>query len=143
MNKKTLTALGAFVLLAIIALVTLRQPEKGERASDHPRPIPALNPVEITTLDVTKAGATTTIKNEGGIYKVTAPVSYPADQSTAKTAFEHHQRAWVWCARTRASDSPNSSNWWATLSRRACFSFWVSARCRSSIADSRSALRTS
>jgi hypothetical protein len=88
MNKKTLTALGAFVLLAIIALVTLRQPEKGERASDHPRPIPTLNPVEITTLDVTKGGVTTTIKNEGGIYKVTAPVSYPADQSSAKSAFE-------------------------------------------------------
>ncbi len=88
MNKKTLTALGAFVVLGIIALVTLRQPEKGERASDHPRPIPALNPVEITTLDVTKGGVTTTIQNEGGIYKVTAPVSYPADQTSAKSAFE-------------------------------------------------------
>jgi hypothetical protein len=88
MNKKTVIALGAFVLLAVLALVTLRQPEKGERASDHPRPIPALNPVEITTLDVTKGGATTTLKNEGGIYKVTAPVSYPADQTTAKSAFE-------------------------------------------------------
>jgi hypothetical protein len=88
MNKKTLIALGAFVVLAAIALVTLRQPEKGERVSDHPRPIPTLNPVEITTLDVTKGGVTTTIKNEGGIYKVTAPVSYPADQSSAKSAFE-------------------------------------------------------
>ena len=88
MNKKTLTALGAFVVLAVIALVTLRQPEKGERASDHPRPIPTLNPVEITTLDVTKGGVTTTIKNEGGIYKVTAPVSYAADQAAAKSAFE-------------------------------------------------------
>ncbi len=88
MNKKTLTAAGAFVALAIIALVTLRQPEKGERASDHPRPIPVLNPVEITTLDVTKGGVTTTIKNEGGIYKVTAPISYPADQTIAKSAFE-------------------------------------------------------
>jgi|GEM_PF-901514 len=88
MNKKTLIALGAFVILAAFALVALRQPEKGERASDHPRPIPTLNPVEITTLDVTKGGLTTTIKNEGGIYKVTAPVSYPADQATAKSAFE-------------------------------------------------------
>ncbi len=88
MNKKTLIAAGAFVALAIIALVTLRQPEKGERASDHPRPIPVLNPVEITTLDVTKGGVTTTIKNEGGIYKVTAPISYPADQTIAKSAFE-------------------------------------------------------
>jgi hypothetical protein len=88
MNKKTLIAAGAFVALAIIALVTLRQPEKGERASDHPRPIPTLSPVEITTLDVTKGGVTTTLKNEGGIYKVTAPVSYPADQAAAKSAFE-------------------------------------------------------
>ena len=88
MNKKTLSALGAFVVLAVIAFVALRQPEKGERASDHPRPIPTLNPVEITTLEVTKGGVTTTIKNEGGIYKVTAPVSYPADQAAAKTAFE-------------------------------------------------------
>jgi len=88
MNKKTVIALGAFVALAVIAFVTLRQPEKGERASDHPRPIPTINPVEITTLDVTKGGVTTTITNEGGIYKVTAPVSYPADQSAAKSAFE-------------------------------------------------------
>lgn len=88
MNKKTLIAAGAFVGLVIIALVTLRQPEKGERASDHPRPIPTLNPVEITTLDVTKGAATTTIKNEGGIYKVTTPVTYPADQAAAKSAFE-------------------------------------------------------
>ena len=88
MNKKTLGALGAFVVLAIIALVTLRQPEKGERASDHPRPVPALNPAEITTLDVTKNGALTTLKNEGGTYKVTAPVAYPADSGAAKTAFE-------------------------------------------------------
>ena len=88
MNRKTLTALGAFVVLGIIALVTLRQPEKGERQSDHPRPIPTLNPVEITTLDVTKGGVTTTLKNEGGIYKVTAPIDYPADQTTAKSAFE-------------------------------------------------------
>jgi hypothetical protein len=88
MNKKTLGALGAFVVLAILAFVALRQPEKGERASDRSRPIPALNPAEITSLDVTKNGAVTTIKNEGGTYKVTAHVAYPADSGAAQTAFE-------------------------------------------------------
>jgi hypothetical protein len=88
MNKKTLGALGAFVVLAIIAFVALRQPEKGERASDHPHPVPTLNTAEITSIDVTKNGTTTTIKNEGGTYKVTAPVAYPADSGMAKAAFE-------------------------------------------------------
>lgn len=36
MNKKTLMALGAFLALAVIAFVALRQPETGEKASDHP-----------------------------------------------------------------------------------------------------------
>jgi hypothetical protein len=88
MNKKTLAALGALVVLAIVTFVVLRQPEKGERASDHPHPIPTLTPAEITSIDVTKNGATTTIKNEGGTYKVTAPVAYPADSGAAKAAFE-------------------------------------------------------
>jgi hypothetical protein len=88
MNKKTLIALGAFVVLGLIAIVALRQPEKGERAADHPRPLPALSPAEITTLDVTKGGVTTTLKNEGGVYKVTAPVAYAADTGNAKSAFE-------------------------------------------------------
>ncbi len=88
MNRKTLTALGAFLVLAAVALFALRQPEKGERAADHPHPVPKLNPVEITSLDVTKNGATTTLKNEGGRYRVTAPVPYAADESSAKAAFE-------------------------------------------------------
>ncbi|HLK88860.1 MAG TPA: DUF4340 domain-containing protein [Polyangia bacterium] len=88
MNRKTLIALGAFVVLGLIAIVALRQPEKGERAGDHPRPLPALSPPQITTLEVTKGGVTTTLKNEGGVYKVTAPVNYPADSGNAKSAFE-------------------------------------------------------
>ena len=89
MNKKTLGAFGAFVVLAVIAIVTLRQPEKGERASDHPHPVPALNTAEITSIDVTTKGyPTTTIKNEAGTYKVTAPLNYPADSGAAKAAFD-------------------------------------------------------
>jgi hypothetical protein len=88
MNRKTLLALGAFVVLVIIAIVAIRQPEKGERASDRTRPIPPLDVAQITTIDVTKAGATTTIKKEGDVYRVTAPVAYAADPAAAKAAFE-------------------------------------------------------
>jgi hypothetical protein len=88
MNRKTLTALGIFVALAALALIALRQPEKGERAADHPHPIPKLSPVEITSLEVTRGGATTTIKNEGGRYRIAAPVAYAADEPAAKAAFE-------------------------------------------------------
>jgi hypothetical protein len=88
MNRKTLIALGAFVVLAAIAIFAVRQPEKGERAADHPRPIPPLDAAQITTIDVTKAGTTTTIKKEGDTYRVTAPVAYAADPAMAKPAFE-------------------------------------------------------
>jgi Domain of unknown function (DUF4340) len=88
MNRKTLTALGLFVVLGALALVALRQPEKGERAADHPHPVPKLSPVEITSLEVTRGGSTTTIKNEGGKYRIAAPVAYAADEPAAKAAFE-------------------------------------------------------
>lgn len=88
MNRKTVTALGVFVVLAALALFALRQPEKGERAADHPHPIAKLNPAEITSLEVTRNGATTTIKSDGPRYKVTAGVAYAADDANAKAAFE-------------------------------------------------------
>jgi hypothetical protein len=88
MNKKTLAAFGAFVVLAIIAIVALRAPEKGERAADRARPIPPLDAAQINTVDITRAGATTTVKKEGGVYRVTAPVAYAADEGNAKSLFE-------------------------------------------------------
>ena len=86
MNRKTLIALASFVVLGIGALFALRQPEKGERASDRPRPFQPL--AQIDTIEVTKGGATTVIKKEGAKYKVTAPLAYPADEPAAKSAFE-------------------------------------------------------
>jgi hypothetical protein len=88
MNRKTGTALGIFVALAALALFAIRQPEKGERAADHPHPIPKLDPAEITSLEVTKGSATTTLKGQAGKYRVTAPVAYAADDAIAKAAFE-------------------------------------------------------
>jgi hypothetical protein len=88
MNRKTLIALGAFVVLGALAIFALKQPEKGERTSDRVRPIAKLNPSEIETLEIGKGGQTTVLKSEGGKYKVIAPVSYPADEAAAKAAWE-------------------------------------------------------
>ena len=88
MNRKTLVALGAFVVLAVIAIVAVRQPEKGERATDRTRPIPPLDATQISTIEMTKRGLITTIQKDGEAYKVTTPVPYPADTAAAKAAFE-------------------------------------------------------
>jgi hypothetical protein len=88
MNRKTLLALATFAGLGILAAFALTRPEKGERAADKQRPVAKMNTADIASIDVTKDGATTTIKSEGGKYKVTAPVPYAADESIAKAAFE-------------------------------------------------------
>ena len=70
MNRKTLLAFGAFVVLGIVAFLAVRAPEKGERAADRARPIPALDAAQITTVDITKGGVTSTLKKEGDTYRV-------------------------------------------------------------------------
>src|SRR5581483_4266217 len=88
MNRKTLTALGAFLVLSLIALWKLRQPEKGERVGDQARPIARLKSTDFDTLEVTKAKATTVIKRDGAKFKVVSPIAYPADDTVAKQGFE-------------------------------------------------------
>jgi hypothetical protein len=89
MNRKTLIALGSFIVLAVLAVLALKTPEKGERASDKPRPLPKLDAAAIDTIEITKPGSPTTVlKSEGGKYKLTAPVAYAVDEPIAKAAFE-------------------------------------------------------
>jgi hypothetical protein len=88
MNRKTLLALGAFLVLGALAIFALKQPEKGERTNDSDRPIPKLTQASIDTVEITKGGQTTILKAEGGKYKLLAPVAYPADESAAKAAWE-------------------------------------------------------
>jgi hypothetical protein len=89
MNRKTLIALGSFIVLAVLAALALKQPEKGERASDKPRPLPKLDAAQVDTLEITKPGSPTSVlKHEGGKYSVTAPVAYAADETTVKAAFD-------------------------------------------------------
>lgn len=88
MNRKTLTALGVFIVLGALAIFAIKQPEKGERTSDRVRPIAKLTPAEVETLEVTKGGQTTVLKSEAGKYKVIAPVAYAAEEAAAKAAWE-------------------------------------------------------
>ncbi|HXU01869.1 MAG TPA: DUF4340 domain-containing protein [Polyangia bacterium] len=88
MNRKTLYALLACAGLGVLSIIALTRPQKGERVSDHPRPVAKINTADVETIEVTKAGATTIIKSDGGKYSVTAPVPYAADEAVCKAAFE-------------------------------------------------------
>lgn len=88
MNRKTLTAIGVLAVLAIVAVVVMRQPEKGQVSGERPRPVPKMAAGAFDTLTVTKGTSTTTIKKDGDKYKITAPGAYAADESVAKQAFE-------------------------------------------------------
>jgi hypothetical protein len=50
--------------------------------------LPPIAAGTLDSIDVTRQGVTSTIKREGGKYKVTAPVAAAADEGNAKTAFE-------------------------------------------------------
>jgi len=88
MNRKTLIAFGAFAVLSLIAFLKLREPEKGERQGEQPRPVARLKSTDFDTLEVTKAKATTVIKRDGTKFKVVSPTAYRADDNVAKLAFE-------------------------------------------------------
>jgi hypothetical protein len=88
MNRKTLIAIGSFAVLSLIAFVTLRSPDKGERTGDRPRPFAKIKAGDVDTIEVTKNGATTVIHKEGDKYRVTSPVAYAADDTLSKAAFE-------------------------------------------------------
>jgi hypothetical protein len=88
MNRKPLFAIAAFVVLGIVALFALRQPEKGESAGDRERPLSKLDAASFDTIEVTRAGAKATIKKDGDKFKLTEPVAYAADDVAAKAAFE-------------------------------------------------------
>jgi Domain of unknown function (DUF4340) len=88
MNRKTMIAGAVFVGLALAAFAVLRSPEKGSRTGEAPRPVAAIAPGTMDTIEVTKGGATSVVKKEGATYKVVKPIPYAADQDAAKQAFE-------------------------------------------------------
>lgn len=88
MNRKTQISLAVFGVLALVTVITLRQPDKGERVGERPRPIPTLKTGDFDALTITRAGKSATVKKAGDKYTVAEPVDYPADETAAKAAFE-------------------------------------------------------
>jgi hypothetical protein len=97
MNRKTLYALIAFLVLGGGAYYALRAPEKGERSGPHepPKGVSAVSAATLDELEVTSNKEKTQLKKEGGKWMVVAPVHYPADADAVKSAVEKLEKlAW-------------------------------------------------
>jgi Domain of unknown function (DUF4340) len=92
MNRKPLIAIAAFAVLGLIAVFSLRQPEKGDSAAEHQRPLGKIDATALDTLEITRGGVKAAIKRDGGKYSVTAPVAYAGDESAIKSAFEQVEK---------------------------------------------------
>lgn len=90
MDRKNLYALLLFLVLAGLAIQTLRSPEKGDRVGARPRPFPEIKPGTIASLEITQPGGKdqVSVSKKGDKWQVTAPYDKPADQSVAKSAAE-------------------------------------------------------
>lgn len=92
MQRKTWIAIGAMAVFAVLAVMTLRQPPKGERVGPHPRPMAAFTADSVSTLELTNGETKTTVAlkrddaDKG--WSMTAPQAFRADQQLAKAAVE-------------------------------------------------------
>ncbi|HEX2570177.1 MAG TPA: DUF4340 domain-containing protein [Polyangia bacterium] len=94
MQRKTLIALVASVLLGIAAFFTWRAPEKGTRTGPRPRPVAAFKATDVKQLELQTSDnrGQVVLKLEGATWKVTAPSAWSADQTTVKGAVDQLER---------------------------------------------------
>ena len=90
MEKKTLFALVALLVLGGLAVYVMRAPEKGDRVGERPRPLPEITAGSIAQLEITqpKGADKVTLSKKGDKWQVTAPYDKPADQSAVKSVVE-------------------------------------------------------
>lgn len=90
MEKKNLYALVAFVALSVLAVISLRSPERGERVGERARAIAEIKPGTIGSLDVSQPGDKdkVSLTKKGDKWQVVAPYDKPADPTVAKAAVE-------------------------------------------------------
>ena len=90
MEKKTVYALIALLVLGGLSVYVMRAPEKGDRVGEKPRPLPEIKAGSIAQLELTQAkGADkVTLSKKGDKWQVTAPYDKPADQAAVKSVVE-------------------------------------------------------
>lgn len=92
MRRNTWIAIGAMVVIGVLAVITLREPPKGERVGPRPRPMAAFTAEAVSTLELTNGETKTTVAlkrddaDKG--WSMTAPAPFRADQQLAKAAVE-------------------------------------------------------
>jgi hypothetical protein len=88
MNRKTVIAGAVFIALFGLVMGVMRNPEKGTRTTDRPRPMAKLTGLDL--LEITQAGAksATVIKKTGNTYKVLSPIEDNANADVAESAFD-------------------------------------------------------
>lgn len=94
MQRKTIIALVASILLGIAAFMTWRAPEKGTRTGPRPRPVAAFKAADVKQLELQASDTRgqVVLKLEGTTWKVTAPSAWNADQTTVKGAVDQLER---------------------------------------------------
>ncbi len=95
MEKKTLFAFLAMVVLGIGATVVMRAPEKGQRVGPPPRPIPVLKAADLGQIEITtdKQEKVVLEKTPGAAsekdgWREKTPTDWPADPSAIKSLID-------------------------------------------------------
>jgi hypothetical protein len=89
MEKKTLWAVLAMVLLGAVAFAVMRSPEKGQRTGPPPRPIPAFKAADVVALETTtEKQDKTTLEKTGDGWRVKQPKDWPADGTAIKALLD-------------------------------------------------------
>src|SRR3954453_23996116 len=86
MEKKTLFALLAVVMLGVGAYMVLHAPEKGQRQGPPPRPIAQIKAGNLSTIEITnEKQEKTVLTKKDNKWTITQPKEWAADQAAVKT----------------------------------------------------------
>lgn len=86
MEKKTLFALLAVIVLGAGAYFVLRAPEKGQRVGPAPRPVPPIKSAEINHIEIVNEKQEKTVLDKAtDRWRISSPKDWAADQAAVKT----------------------------------------------------------